>query len=162
MVTQLRPLDLNLVFEDRAYMLGEVIDLTIDVEARGEAEVREGRVDLLCEVRWTDIQTTDVPVSQHSDAGAPPGLGGIYVPHRTPKQVTKDYKETTVHGSVVFIQNTRLRSGDTSRYNARLEISSWSPDNANKGEVRWGLVAAIDVARARDAKSKHNVKVSIT
>jgi hypothetical protein len=162
MVSLLRPLDLQLAFEDRTYKLGEVIDLTIDVEARGEFDVREGRVDLLCEVQWTDVQTVDVPVSQHSDAGAPPGLGGIYIPHRIPKQVTKDYKETTVYGSIVFLQNARLRSGEASRYIARLEIQSQPPDHAAKGEVRWGLVAPIDVIRARDAKSKHNVKVAIT
>ena len=63
MVSRLRPLDVNLVFEDRPYKLGETINLTMELTPRGDVEVREGRVDLMCEERWQEVSTVMVPVS---------------------------------------------------------------------------------------------------
>ena len=47
MLARFRPLAARLVLENSPYKLGETIDLTIELDARGNAEVREGRVDLV-------------------------------------------------------------------------------------------------------------------
>ena len=46
MVSRLRPLEVNMVFEDRSYKLGDVIDIDLELSARRDVVIREGRVDL--------------------------------------------------------------------------------------------------------------------
>ena len=155
MVTsRLRPLDLKLFFEDRPYKLGETIDITTELDARGDVEVREGRVDLVCEARWTEIYTVMV------SAGRQP-RGVAYILPMVPKQVSKKHVETYVHSSVVFLQETRLDSTTRGSYRARLEIEPESPPHAAEATVKWMLVAAIDVVRARDIKTRRAVEVRV-
>ena len=161
MVTRLRPLDVKLVFEDHPYKLGETIDLRVELDAKGAVEVREGRVDLVCEVRWGETFTVMVPTFSRPSRSAVAGVGGVYIPPKVPKQVTKEYRETYVHSSVVFIEDERLDSGGTSRYNAMLEIQPEPPGHVEKGTVKWSLVTAIDVAQARDIKTRCPVKVTV-
>ena len=44
---------MKLVFEDSTYKLGDTIDLTIDLLPNSDVDVREGRVDLICEEHHT-------------------------------------------------------------------------------------------------------------
>ena len=46
MISLIRPLGVNLVFEDRPYSLGETVNVMVEVSARRDVEVREGRVEL--------------------------------------------------------------------------------------------------------------------
>ena len=156
MVTsRLSPLDVKLFFEDRPYKLGETIDLTTELDARGDVDVREGRVDLLCEERWTEIYTVMVPVTLRSSGRR------LMTSPKVPKRVTKAHRETYVHSSIIFLQNTRLEATTRGSYRASLEIEPESPPNAAEATVRWRLVAAIDVARARDIKIRRAVKVTL-
>ena len=110
MVTRLFPLGVNFSFEDRSYKLGETIDLTVELSPRRDMEVREGRMDLVCEERWTDVSTEGVLVG-----GSGRGSG-----HLIPKQVVRHHREPYLHSSVVFLQETQLRSGARTRYSAKL------------------------------------------
>ena len=123
-ISRLRPLGVKLDFGDRSYKLGETINITVELNPRGDVEVREGRVDLVCEVRWREISTVKVVASR----GGMPKLGGYAPPTAwVTKQVTKDRKETYVHSSVVFLTNTQLHSGAPGRYNTRLDIQPEPP-----------------------------------
>ncbi len=159
--SRLRPLDVKLVFEDHSYMLGETIELTVEMETTRDAEVREARVDLVCEERWTDVHTVMAPASLRPPASATGG-GGVYMPPSVPKRLTKEYKATSVHSSVVFLQDARLPSGTTATYRANLEIVPEPPEHADKATVRWTLVTVVDIARARDFKARRKVKVTLT
>ena len=46
MVSRLRPLKLNVIFEDSPYQLGQTIDVTVELMANRDVELREGRIDL--------------------------------------------------------------------------------------------------------------------
>ena len=155
MVSRLRPLDLSLDFDDRTYKLGDTIDLRVDLTARGDVEVREARVDLECEVRYTEMYTVMVMPAGARITGGTAG----HIPPKMPKQVTREHKETYVHSSVVFITNARLPAG-TRHYRAPLEIQPETPAHADQGTVKWTLVTTIDVARARDVKKRRRVKVA--
>ena len=164
MVTRLRPLDVNLAFEDRLYKLGETIDLYLDLTARRELEVREGRVDLVCEERWAERFTVmaKVVTPLGTGGGVMSGGGSVRVITQTvPRQVYKEHKETYVHSSVVFLQDIRLDPAGTGRYDARLEIQPEPPPHADGANLRWSLVATIDVAGARDIKTRRKVKVTL-
>ena len=163
MVSRLRPLDVKVDFHDRPYKLGETIDLTVELTPRGDVEVREGRVDLECELSYTEVTT--VMVSPRS-AGGRGGAFGVPVP-MVPKQVSEEHKETDVRGSVVFVNDTRLRSGTASTYRAKLEIQPEVPLNVagsarrGRADMKWGLVTTVDVAQARDIATRQPIQVLV-
>ena len=160
MVTsRLRPLDVKLSFEDRPIRLGETINLTVELTARGDVEVREGRVDLMCYERWTEIYTVMVPAAGRPSL--PTGAGGVHLPPRIPKQVTKEHKESYVHSSVIFLEETQLNPNKTSSYTFGIDIQEEPPPHAKEATVRWNLVTVVDVARARDIKTRYPVKVTV-
>ena len=57
MVYKLKPLELTLEFEDRIYELGDTIDIELSLAPNGDVDVREGRVDLVCEEVYTSAET---------------------------------------------------------------------------------------------------------
>ncbi len=160
MLTRLFPLNVKVSFEDRPYKLGETINLILELIPKCDMEIREGRVDLVCEERWTEVSTVMVPVSRPSRSAAASGGSRVPPATRIPKQVHQDHRETFVHSSVVFLEDTRLASGRTGSYNARLEIQPEPPPHARAGKVRWRLVTTTDVAGARDIKARRLVKVT--
>jgi hypothetical protein len=163
MVSRLRPLDVTIAFEDKLYELGETISCDVELLAKADIDVREARVDLVCQVHWVDIHTVMVPTVMPSRGGAAIGdTGGVYVAPRIPKQVSKEYKESYVHSSAVFLQDTHVQSGRGSSYRVRLEIQPETPDNAEKGTVSWSVLAAIDISRARDINKKTKVRITLT
>ena len=131
----------------------------MEMEARLDVEVREVRVDLVCEVNWMEMKTVSVPIGQQSDSGAPPGLAGINMGIVIPKMVYEDHRDAYVRDSVILLQDTRLQTGMTRTFQGKLQIKPDPPDNAEKGTASWGLVAAIDVALARDVKTIQQVEV---
>jgi len=162
-VIRLRPLDVTLTFEDRSYKLGETINCDVELVAKADAYVREARIDLVCQVHWAETYTVMVPAVMPSRGGAVVGpTGSTYIPPKIPNQVSKDHKESYNHSSVVFLQDTQLQSGKSNTYQARLEIQPETPENAQRGTVSWSIVAAIDIARARDVNKKHKVRVALT
>ena len=71
--SRLRPLDVKLLFDDRPYMLGETIDVMLELSARGDIEVREARVDLVCEEYYVESFNVMVPDIKTGRSG-----GGLY------------------------------------------------------------------------------------
>ena len=155
MLRRLFPLGVKVSFEDRGYGLGEAINLTVELSPRRDMEVREGRVDLVCEESWTVRSTVMVPVSRRGGGH----LAQAHAP-RVPKQVHKEYRETFVHSRVVFLKDTQLASGRTGSYNAKLEIKPEPPPHAREGKVGWRLVTTVDVSGARDITARRPVKVT--
>ena len=151
-------MDAELVFDDRPYELGEVVDLMVELRARGDVEVREGHVDLVCEMRWTQMYDVEVPAYRPM----PSRRGSISesIP-MVRRRGTEQRRENYVHKRVVFLQDTRLSSGTTQSYSARLEIPSELTPGEAEPIVRWRLVAAVDVARARDITKKQTIVVTL-
>ena len=154
MVTRLFPLNVKVSFEDRPYKLGETIDLTVELSPRLDIAVREGRVDLVCEERWTEVST--VMVTAAMSATTPSRVVG-----EVPKQVTEKHRAAFVHSRVVFLENAQLRSGVAARYNPRLDIDTEPPPHADKATLSWRLKTTVDVAGARDITARRPVKVSL-
>ncbi len=65
MVYKLKPLELGLDFEDKDYNLGDTIDVQVTLTTNGDVNVREARVDLVCEENYT-----------RNESGVVMGLGG--------------------------------------------------------------------------------------
>ncbi|MDA0987551.1 MAG: hypothetical protein O2783_00115 [Chloroflexi bacterium] len=161
-LSRLRPLDVKFLFNDRAYKLGETINVMLELGARGEVEVREARLDLVCDEHYVESYTVNVPVGPRADAGAPPGLGGLYSSATVPKEVHKDIKESYVHSGEVFLTNSWLRSSAVNQYSVRLSIGTERPPHASIATVKWRLELVVDVARARDVRARHKVNVLLS
>jgi hypothetical protein len=154
MVTsRLRPLDVKLVFEDRPYHLGESVRFTVELHTKRDAEIREGRVALVCDMRYTEVTT------------ALPRYGGRAGGVVVPVQSTEEHEESDVVESVVFITAAQLRSGRTVTYNSRLDIPTELPESVSgssgrtRATMKWTLVASFDVAGARDVNVSHPINV---
>ena len=159
MFSRLRPLNVRLVFRDRVYRLGETISIVIELDARCDVVIREARVDLVCDQRWTDVSTVMVPETA--------GFAGTEFREptwstanlRVPRQVTREHRESYVPCSAQFIDDARFDSGTTGSFGIKLEIPAELPPHAGKANMTWGLVAAVDVVRARDVSTWQAVNV---
>jgi hypothetical protein len=165
-VYNLRPLVVKLDVEEGPFKLGDTINLSVELVPNGDIEVRQARVDLLCEERY--IQTFTYSGSTVGRAGSTSYAVAEHIPHRA----TNESKETYVHSSVVFLQDSRLERGRTSRYRARLEIQPVPPrhlddarelqkDANSAWSFKWRLVASANVVRGRDPKTQRTVKVAL-
>lgn len=164
MVFQLKPLDVKLELDDGPYRLGDTINVTVALEPHGDGDVREARLDLVCEERYTETYSVMVPVKWTTTRHA----GQVSVP----KQGVKERKESYVHSSVVFLEDTRLRSGRTARHSAALRIEPVPPTHLDEAKAlvrdagsawsfKWTVVASVNVARGRDPKRQRQVRVTL-
>ena len=157
MLSRLFPVGVKITFEDRPYKLGETLNISVELEPRRDQEIREGRIDLVCEERWTEVHTVRVNVNRPrvgSTSGAPEPTITM------PKRVTESHRETYVHSSVVFLKDGRVQSGRVSRHNATLLILPKPPPHADKAALSWRLVTTVDLSGARDIKARRLVKVT--
>ena len=173
MVTRrVRPLEVKLAFEDRPYNLGDTVDLTIDLLPNSDVDVREGRVDLVCEERHT-----------RRERGVYMGVGGAasvqggrpiqttdYIPMSSRVSVTV---ESYVHSSEVFLGKTRLQSGRSQTCRTGLRILPVPPQHLEDARAavrdansswtfKWRLVTTVNVVRGRDPKKQRTVNVTLT
>ncbi len=106
MLSRLRPLDFTVNFEDRPYGLGETVNLTLQLSPKSGIDVREGRVDLVCEMRYTEVVRV-VKRGGGINPGAKRSGHGFF---SVPRQVkTRQW----YRGQSLSWQGERWRSGDT-------------------------------------------------
>ena len=163
MVSRFRPLDVKFVFEDRPYKLGETIEIEVELNARCDVEVREGRIDLMCEEHYK--QTFSVAVTRSTGGGL--RGGGPPITIKENRQVTHTRDESYPHSSAIFLSEARLRSGETNRHKVRLMIGPEPPQHMSdatvtEAKVSWALEAVFDVAQARDVTDSQQVQVTLT
>ena len=156
-----RSLDVNLVFDDRPYELGEIIIVTVELNARRDVNVREGHVYLVYDVRWTapDTELQPLRLTRPSPGGRTITFSTLTVPTRKRVEQRKSY----VLGGSSFLKPTPLDSHTSVSYNIKLEIHNDDPPYAfvEGASTRWSLAAAIDVARTLDIKISRDVKIML-
>ena len=154
MVSRLFPVAIIFAFERRPYTLGETINLTVELVPRRDIEVREARVDLVCEVRYTEVTTVLVPPLPSQRPRLPARTStGVH------KRVSQTYRDVYVQGSAVFLRDERLLWGRTSTYNVGLEISAERPPRKSDS-TRWRLVTTVDVVGARRITARRTVNIA--
>jgi len=116
-------------------------------------------VDLVCQQRWTEVTTVMVMVSTGalpSTLGAVPAVASI----RVPKKATKEYRESFVHSSIIFLEDTQLNPETTSNHDLRLEIQEIPTLRTEDANTKWSLVTVLDIAHARDIKPRRTVHIA--
>ena len=150
----LGPLRVTVNFPDRAYGLGETIDVEIELRSKGDSSINEGRVDLVCEERYAETFTKMERV-------------GLYPKGKTPpkdmfaKRQVKVFKESFVHSSTVFLENARLQPGSPARFNARLVIQPEPPPHAKVGTATWTIKAKVSIERGDTVSQAQKVDVAV-
>ena len=165
MFARLRPLELTMEFEDRSYNLGDTVDIEVELKARRDVVIRAGRVDLICQEYYK--QTTTVTYPAHYGRLDPLGKKSskTMINLDATKGITRTRNETYSHSGALFLTDTPLRAGTTSTYMVRLEIGLEPPEHMlgsalPEREMPWALVAAFDLAQARDATERRPIKVA--
>lgn len=147
-------------FEDRAYRLGETIDLRVELNPRGDLDVREGRVELICEETYKITESVRVS-GRPSRADAGYAWAGKMQTGSVGVQVSKERKESYVHSSAVFGERGRLEAETKRTYDVRFEIGPEPPYYSKEGTVKWRLVTVIDVIRGRNPRVRRTVKIAL-
>ena len=156
-----RSLDVDLVFENRSYKLGEIIEVKVELNARRDVMVRKGRVDLVYEVRWVAPDTDRHPIGRMLRSGPGGHVINSYS-MRAPTRTLVEHKHSYVLGSARFLEHAQLETHKNGSYNVRIQIHKDDPPYGFiKGAAReWSLVAVLDVVRALDVKLGKDVKVT--
>ncbi len=156
------PLELSVGFEARTYNLGETIDVLVELQPSANVSVRSGRLDLVCEERYIQRGESFVP--------------DFYATNRVisgqTRHVAQERKESFVHSTVQFMEETRLTGGAIESRRVRLVVSNSAPphfeeakalerDASSSWGFSWTLVATVDVARGRDAHVEREVKIRL-
>jgi hypothetical protein len=162
MVSRLRPLDVAISFRERAYRPGEPIDVTVELTPRRDCDVREGRIDLMVEERWTQkfLFTYEKPVVQNRILSAPAVTGST----TETREDVREHKEKYAQSGAAFLEAARLDAGKSARYRVRLQIHPEPPKppaDALEAKVRWWLQTVVDVAGARDIRTRTKVDVAV-
>ena len=160
-VSLFRSVDVEIAFEERSYGLGDSIGVRVKLSARRDLEVREARLDLVCEEQFAESYTVSVPSGPPTDYGSPWGQFGVYRAPRMPKKVDREVKESYVHSSALFLENAELSSGSVQQFSFDLHIEAEPPPRASVGSSRWWLEAVLDLAKARDVRTRHTVDVVV-
>lgn len=163
MISRLRPLELTTSFQERTYRIGETIDLAIELTPRMDCEIREGRIDLVVEERWTErsMMTYEKPILQTS-GGARGGVTMQQIGTETvTKEIVKEHKEKYTHSSATFLEASRISVQRLARYPVEFRIEAEPPPHANEAKLSWWLQTVIDVAGARDIKPRTKVDIAV-
>ena len=123
LVNPIFPLKAAVTFDDREYRLGDPIAVLVEVTPTFDVELREGRVELLCRERWTEIHSFKVDSASIPSRGEAGGmrvgrlpLARFDVPGRTVKRFARRY----VHAAQSFLEGLTLRAGRPHRFDLTL------------------------------------------
>ena len=126
MVYRIRPMQETKVdFENRPYKLGETIHIRVELNPRRDLDVREVRVELICEATYNITESVTL-----SARPSKVGVGGMYagaMTSRGKRNRTKERKDSYVHSSAVFGKQARLQAGRSQTYDVKFEIKPQPP-----------------------------------
>ena len=154
------PMIVSLEFEDRSYKLGESIEVTVELTPRRHVDVKEGRVELVCEERYTE--TFDRMVAPRPAAGILTTKGRPEPAIMVPKREVREHVARGVHSSVVAFEDARLDRGRAYTFSARLEVQPVPPTHARGGSVTWTLIGALDTPAGRIVSEPRPVAIALS
>ena len=148
---------MGVVLEDRSYKLGDTIRLQVALTAKRDCQVSEGRVDLVCEERYSENFATVVPDIAALKARSV-DLSRAFPSPNVSQRETREHTDTYVHSSAVFLKGWRLRARLKRVYYVKLSIRLEPPPHA--GETDWWIETVVD-AGGRKYKTREQVRMSL-
>ena len=151
------PLDISMAIEAGSFRLGGAVELTVELKARRNVSIAEGRVELECEERYVETYTRTHEIHR------PHGLimrGKPQVVEAAPIREVREIMNSFVHSSVVFLQDLELRSGAVGSFKVRLEIQREMPAHAGSGTLTWTLRTGVRDAFDREFTETREIEVA--
>ena len=165
MLYRFAPLKISLDFKDSTYRLGDTLPARVEIWAKGDIEIREASISLVCDQKFVENYSVSGP-GLYSN----PGVGSPRA--QIPNQVGSERIESYVHSSETFLEGDSLSSGANRGYDVRLLIDTNLPrrfsdykalegDSLRSWSFDWKIVVLFDVVRGRDQKIEKEVRVQI-
>ena len=163
MVSRLRPIDIAITFDDRAYRLCETIRVDVELTPRVGVTVRKARMEIVCLARYTEIG------QRQQFAGIARGDTGVPVPEPFGSDLTSGTQQSEsefTYSGPTFLKDVRLSEGASNRSRVRLDIPSELPEIVagsgprSRAKTEWSVVVIVDVAGARDVTESVQVNIS--
>ena len=163
MVSRLRPIDISITFEDRAYQLGETIRVDVEVTPHMDVTVREAHMEIVCLARYTEIG------QRQQYLGLARGDTGLPVSERFGSDLTSASLESEsafTYPGPTFVKELRLSTGSPNRHRLTLDVPAELPENVSgfgprsRAKTDWSIVVSVNVAGARDVSESVPVNIS--
>ncbi len=171
MVYKSAPLDILLEFENRKYRLSDTIDTTVTLIPSSNTNIRKASLDLMLEVRSTEVKVTQSAGMIGGVIGGGNAFGTTdYIPTR---QTKSSKSETIVHSYTQFLNKAALKAGNQTEYRVALQINPDPPKRLAEAKERvkdsnssitfhWRLVVKVDVVRGRNPKVQRKINVDLS
>ncbi len=153
-----RPITVGLSFNEKPHKLGESIDVTVELTPRRDLTLRQARVDLICEESYAESYTKKTPIRYKTGILKRTEAELIDV---VSEQVVKEFKESLVHSSQVFIENRDLTAGKVSTFPARLSVKREPPPHASGGKLKWMVAAVAEIHGEEHTSKPQRIEVAL-
>ena len=160
MVSRLNPVRINISFPKKTYGLGDTVSVRVDMTADTDVTVREARIGIECQVRYTEMRSGSTRRRGATDEGF---LGA------RPQTITTSIEVETsdTHHGPAFLTNRRLQAGRANNSDVRLQIPSKLGRNGAYAQstarpaFSWRVVVTGDVSLARDVTESRPIDISL-
>ncbi len=152
------PIRVALSFDEKAYKLGETIDVTVELTPRRDLAVSRARVDLICEERYAESYTKETPLRYKTGVLKRTEAELIDI---VPEQVVKEFKESLVHSSQVIVEDRDMTAKKVATFGAKLPIQREPPPHASGGTLKWTIAAVAEVDGEESASTPQKIEVTV-
>ena len=152
------PIDIKIDFPNRQYRLDELVDLSINLVPKSNLYVVQGTADLVCTEHFVETYTRMVEVLPQKgwiSRGTPSPIAVI------PTQEIKEFEEVSIHNSVVFLENTTLRTRVKREYYPKLKVQLEKSPHSDLGSTTWVVSIKIDIKDGIQVNQNKQISISI-
>lgn len=163
MVSRLNPVTIGISFPKQTYRLGDTVSVRVDITSLTDVTVREARVGLECQIRYTEMRTG----LRRSEVI---NRGPAVIPGTAPQMITEsvEVELSDTYPTQTFLANRRLQAGRVNSSDVRLEIPSELGRNGvyaqsmSRAVFSWRVVVMADISLARDVTESRKIDVALT
>lgn len=164
MVSRLNPVRIGISVPRKTYRLGDTVSVKVDMIADTDVTVREARIGLECQIRYTEMRSG---ISRRDAANR--GIAGAIIPGTAPQTITAsvEVELSDTHDGPAFLTNRRLQAGRVNSSSVRLDIPSKLGRNAAYAQsmawptFSWLIVVTMDVSLARNVTESASIDVAM-
>ncbi len=162
MVSRLNPVEIRISFPNKTYRLGDTVSLRVDMTADIDVTVREARISIECDIRYTEMR---LGISR----GDAVNRGPAVIPDTAPRTITEsvEVELSDTYPAQTFLTHQRLQVGRMNSAAVRFQIPSELARNGAYAQsmarpaFSWRVVVTADISLARDVTESKPIEVAL-